>query len=376
MNTSITPLLTRTALCIALAGAGLLPFAAQGQTRAAAPAAQKPAATVEVVAELPIRPGNVTATPQGRVFTTVHSLGAPSGLQLIEITNGQYKAWPSADVQSAEGQVAEDRLDTPLGVAQDGKGNLWVIDMGHHIGKTRIWGFDITTGALVRKIDLPAEIAPKGAFVQDLVIDAERGWAYLADLAPPGLIAVNLATGKAQRFAPHKSFDPEPEARMRIDGRDTMFNGQPANVGLNPITLSADGNTVFYGAMNGSRWYSVPARLLREGADMARVGAAIKQVGRKPVSDGAATDAAGNHYFTNTNEHGIDRLDTRGRLRPLVRDALLDWPDNVQVGPDGWFYISVNQLHKTPAFAGKDEGQPPYRIVRFKVPGLNPKPAR
>jgi ribonuclease G len=68
--------------------------------------------------------------------------------------------------------------------------------MGLNLGKTRLWAFDIATGKLARKIDLPASVAPKGAFLQDLSVDAERGWVYLADIAPPGLVAIDINTGR------------------------------------------------------------------------------------------------------------------------------------------------------------------------------------
>lgn len=95
---------------------------------------------------------------------------------------------------------------------------------------------------------------------------------------------------------------------------------------------------------------------------------AIKTVGKKPISDGAATDAVGNHYFTNLNDKGIDVLRPTGVLEPLIRDARLDWCDNVSIGPDGSIHISVNQLHKTPAFTGgSDEGTPPYFIYKARI---------
>ena len=98
---------------------------------------------------------------------------------------------------------------------------------------------------------------------------------------------------------------------------------------------------------------------------MPEIAAAIRVVGKKPVSDGAATDDAGNHFFTNLNENGIDRLSPQGELTPLVRDPRLEWPDNAQFGPDAWLYIAVNQLHRSPAFTGgEDLGRPPYRILR------------
>lgn len=57
--------------------------------------------SLETVAELPIRPGNVSVTAQGRIFATVHPFDTPSGLQLIEVNRetNAYKAWPSMDLQ-------------------------------------------------------------------------------------------------------------------------------------------------------------------------------------------------------------------------------------------------------------------------------------
>jgi sugar lactone lactonase YvrE len=134
---------------------------------------------------------------------------------------------------------------------------------------------------------------------------------------------------------------------------------------LNPITLSADGETLYFGAMNGETWYRVPARLLREGADDATIAAAIARSGPKPVSDGAATDAAGNHYFTNLGQNAISVLSPDGRLETLVVDDRLLWPDSLHFGEPGWLYIAVNQLHRAPPLnVGVEGAEPPFRIMR------------
>lgn len=323
---------------------------------------------IEVVAQLPIRPGNVAATAQGRVFATVHPLDKPSGVQLIEITGKQkYHAWPSEKYQNDGKHFTDDRIDSPLGIYRDSSSRIWIVDMGLNIGKTRIWGFDIDSGNLVKRIDLPSEIAPKGSFVQDLVVDDKNGWIYLADISDPGLIAVNISTGQARRFGKHSSLQTEAGVAMIIDGKQVNFNGKPAEVAVDPITLSADKETIYFGAMNGHSWYSVPARLFRDQADDEQIALAISKVGSKPISDGAAIDAYGNHFFTNLPEHGIDVLTTGGELKPFIRDARLVWPDGVQFGGKSWLYISVNQLNTTSAFTGNvDEGQPPFYILRVK----------
>lgn len=332
----------------------------------ASPAGAATPGELEVVAELPVRPGNVAPGPGGRLFATVHPLDAPSQAQVIEITGrDSFRPWPSPELQRGTAKASDDRIDTPLGIIADGRGCIWTVDMGLNLGKTRLWAFDADSGQQVHRIELPPEIAPKGSFVQDLVVDDRGGWVYLADIANPGLIAVEIATGRARRFGAHASLQAEPQARMVIAGKAIQFQGQPANVAVNPITLSADHETLFFGAMNGHSWYAVPARLLRPGVSDADTASAIRRVGPKPVSDGAATDARGRHFFTNVNESGIDRLGPDGRLVPLVRDPRLDWPDSVHLSDSPWLYISVNQLYKTPAFTGgRDEGKPPYRILR------------
>jgi sugar lactone lactonase YvrE len=140
---------------------------------------------------------------------------------------------------------------------------------------------------------------------------------------------------------------------------------KPARIAVNPITLSADGETLYFGAMNGETWYRLPTRLLREGADDATIAAAITRAGPKPVSDGASTDLAGNHYFTDLGNNAITVLRPDGSLETLVRDDRLVWPDALSFGEPGWLYIAVNQLHLAPPLNGGVEGAaPPYRIMR------------
>lgn len=237
--------------------------------------------------------------------------------------------------------------------------------MGLNLGKTRLWAFDVASGRELYRIELPEAIAPKGSFIQDLAVDDQAGWIYLADIANPGLIAVEIASGKARRFGSSPALQAEADAQMVIGGVPIQFQGKPASVAVNPISLSNNRATLYFGAMNGKSWYAVPSKLLRDGASDSVIAAAIQRVGPKPISDGAATTSDGRHFFTNVNEGGIDVLNTDGHLQPLVRDARLDWPDSVHEGKNGWLYISVNQLYKTPAFTGgADSGKPPYRVMR------------
>ena len=332
------------------------------------PAFSQSNSKLEVVAELSFRPGNVAVSKGGRVFSTIHPLGNPAdAMQLIEITGKDtYKAFPNEAYQNTTGKPDNDKLDSPLGIRIDKNDVLWITDMGNRLGKTRVFAFDIHTGKEVFRYDFPEAIAPKGSFIQDLAVDEQNGWVYLADIANPGIIALNTKAKTARRFADQTVLTQN--ADMVINGKTIYFAGQPARVAINPITLSADRNTLYYGAMNGTTWYKVSAQLFREGESDYTISQAIKVAGPKPLSDGAITDEAGNTYFTNLQHSGIDVLTATGELKPVIRDQKLDWPDNVSVGSDGYLYIAVNQLHKSPPFTGgADEGKAPYFIYKVKL---------
>lgn len=328
---------------------------------------------VEIVAELAVTPGNVTASKSGRIFASVHGMRR-GPVQLIEVTGrNSYVPFPDASWNAKPGS-GPDVLNTPHGVLIDSKERLWVVDHGNWMDKPqppKLLAFDIDTRALVYRHDFNRWVAPETQILQDLAVDGERGFVYVADCGlDPAIVVVDIDKGTSRRFRGHPSLAAE-NVDLVVEGKSLLFPGEggrmlPARVGINPITLSGDGETLYYGAMNSRSWYSVPARLLREGASDERIAAAIRRVGSKPVSDGAATDAEGNHYITNLPDNGIDVLTKSGELKPLVRDARFLWPDNAHFGPDSWLYVAINQLHRNPIFTGAaDTGVPPYLIARI-----------
>jgi hypothetical protein len=66
-----------------------------------------------------------------------------------------------------------------------------------------------------------------------------------------------------RRLEGHTALLAEAQAVMQFDGQLTQFGSKPASVGVNPIALSGDGKTLYFGAMTGQHWYSAPR--LREG---------------------------------------------------------------------------------------------------------------
>ena len=238
--------------------------------------------------------------------------------------------------------------------------------------RPKLLAFALTDGELAFRYDFPRNTGPTGSFLNDLAVDDERGFVYIADvggLHPPALVVVDIDRKASRRFTASPALAAE-DLDLIVEGRvvevaDQDGKARPARIAVNPITLSADGETLYFGAMNGETWYALPARLLREGAPDAEIAAAIGPAGKKPVSDGASTDRQGNHYFTNLGANAIDVLRPDGTLRHLVQDERLLWPDALSFGAESWLYIAVNQLHRSPTLnGGVEAGEPPYRIMR------------
>ncbi len=350
--------------------------------------------TLEVVAELPLRPWNHAVTRDGRIFATVvrSTREQPA---LIEITGrNQYKPFPNAAWNATFGS-SPDVLNCPHGVRLDDQNRLWVIDRGAWAilpdnGRSplpdqqpKLLAFDINTGNLVYRLDLSEAVAPKSkTLVQDLAIDDRNGFVYIADpgiAVPPAIIVVDLQRQTARRFEAHPSLKAE-DVDLVVEGKviGRTVNGKftPNRIGINPISLSADRETLFYGAMTGTSLWSVPTQLLREGANDQTIAAAIKQVGSKPVSDGMSTDTEGNHFITNVGDNAIDVLTSAGKLSRLVQDERLIWADSVGFGEPTWLYITVNQLNRSLLLnPSRDEGKPPYLILRVWT-GTQGQPGR
>ncbi|MEO0946075.1 MAG: hypothetical protein AAFY06_14785, partial [Pseudomonadota bacterium] len=51
-------------------------------------------------------------------------------------------------------------------------------------------------------------------------------------------------------------------------------------------------------------------------------------------------------------------------------DEMLPWPDGFAIGPDGFVYATVNELHRSPVLnEGKDGTKGAFKIMRFKALG-------
>ncbi|MBD2843298.1 L-dopachrome tautomerase-related protein [Erythrobacter rubeus] len=327
---------------------------------------------IEIVAEFEDGPGNVTVSPDGRIFLSMHQFYDPQFRVMELLPDGSTTPFPNEQWSGPRGEdgTADVGLTAVLGLRSDSNGVIWLLDNGGgDPTKARLVGWDSRSDEMAAFLDVPAAASIEGSFHNDLAIDEERGVVYLADIA--GRIGVvDLETGEGWRWLDGSPVADADDVDFVVRGEVlTDPDGEPVRTKLNPITISPDGEWVYFGSMNGLSVYRVPAGLLADRNSSAdAIEAAVERYGDKSPSDGITIDNAGNVYVTDGggNAIGITRPD--GSYETLIVDRRIEWPDGMSTGPDGYIYATVNRLNNAPPLNGGKMTEPsePYYLIRFR----------
>ncbi len=330
---------------------------------------------VETFVELDLPPGNVTIAPDGRIFFDLHPFAQPTRFTdavLFELVDGEPVPYPSLEFQS--------EFRGPLGLHVDRHDRLWVIEpKGLEPHNTRLLGFDLVTGE--RCFEL--EFTPKQSrFSQDLRVSPDGSTMYLADtgiftFVKPQLIVLDLET-KQMRTAlrRHDSVQPQRIATQTASGRHALLWGAVSfRVGVDGIALSADGEWLYYAAINHDGLFRVRRADLDDPTlTEADLGARVERVGDKVLNDGIDIGDDDVLYLTDVEHGGIARMTLDGVVTTLVRSPDVVWADGVVIGPDRQVIFTdsaipayVDQLGRPPKRAAIDAAGP-FRIYRFTAP--------
>lgn len=339
-----------------------------------------PSVRYETVARLDQTPGNVAVSGDGRIFASLHPFGEPE-LRVVEVLpGGETRAFPPgwSGPPDAEGRG----IASIIGIECDTQGRLWMLDIGGPDSGPKLVAWDLRTDALHQVIEL-GSVARPASFMQDLAVDVIRNRVYIADAAlggvnattgRPAIVVVDLVSGSVRRVLEgHPSVMPE-DVDIIVEGRPTLLAGEAGGaavrprLGINPIELGPNGSVLYWGAMNGTSVWRVRTELIADPRTPASaLSGAVVRHGDKPVSDGFGVDVQGNLYITDLGANAIGVTRPDGRYVALRGNRELLWPDGLSGGPDGYIYVTVNQLHRHAAInGGVDATEPPFEIVRFR----------
>ncbi|NIR27891.1 MAG: hypothetical protein GWN84_00850 [Gammaproteobacteria bacterium] len=332
------------------------------------------AAEPEVVARLPAGtpPGNVAVTEDGRIFLSLHQFFGAHYRAVELMPDGGTRPFPNEAWATPPGESGVG-LHNVLGIVADRQGIVWLLDASEGTERAgRLVGWDTRHDRLHKVVYLAPPVIPENAFLNDLAVDPAHGAIYIADTAGPdsaAIVVVDLSTGETRRVLAGSRFTRPEDIPMVIDGRTIALGAEPARIGVNPITIDAASEWIYFGPMSGRSLYRVrTVDVLDASLSPEALASRVERYGDKPICDGIAVDTAGNVYITDITGNAIGAVGRDGTYGKLYESQRLSWPDGFAVGPDDWVYVVVNQLHRSPPLnGGENDAQPPFLLLRFKA---------
>jgi sugar lactone lactonase YvrE len=333
-------------------------------------APELPASAVELVTELDHPPGNIAVAADGTVFFTYHPDGDPP-YAVMQLRDGKpvpFPPPPGADFQSV------------LSLRIDRQGRLWTLDHGNYgRGTPRLTAFDPQTRRELQHYDFPPSVAGLLSMLNDFQVDPAGDHIYIAEASPiagtPAIIVYDVGARTSRRLLDrHHSVSTE-DYRIQAPGRDmTLLGLYTLRIGVDTIALDRHGEWLSYGPVTGGTLYRVRTADLNDTSLSAEaLGARVEAYAPKPISDGATSDDQGRIYLTDPEHSAVLAVEPDRRLRTLVKDAKLRWPDGLSFGPGGWLYVTCSALQDVLfRSAASREAHKPYQIYRFKPGGTAP----
>ena len=325
---------------------------------------------------------------QGNIYVSTARWGGPTIPSTLSklVKNGdqwELAAYPSEEMNNIANKAG---LKAVLGFEIDRNDVMWILDQGHVAGgenkpgdaKLVLW--DIKADKEIQRYEFSAEEAdPKCSFLNDLAVDNDTEFAYIADsgiFCNPlhgGLLIYDSKNNKARRILDqHKFTNNEPHFFFNIDDRPVLKNGG-MQTGADGIALSADKDTVYWTNLTGNTLYGLDTDLLRDFATSETViENAVDVVTSLPSNtDGMTADNKGNIYMTALSLDGLMKLDGKtGQISRFAHHPEMNWPDTLAWGPDDALYVVSNHLHVwvDGDMNFKDPSIPNFRI--WKIPGV------
>jgi sugar lactone lactonase YvrE len=353
-----------------------------------------PSSALEIVAELPMPPGNVAVSSGGRIFFTFHPEYSPRDVKVAELkSKTSFKAYPNPEFQS--------KLFTCLSLRVDKQDRLWLLDFGNHGMRSRptMYAFALRKrDKLVKEYVFPSSVAGFGSMLNDFQVDPSGNFIYIVDTGivstTPAIVVYSVRDDRSYRILSQHSSMYGFSSFLNVAGTWLNFGPMGLKINVDSIGLDKSGSKLYFGALTGDKMYSIPTSHLLHYARETNASFANSYLldknmpdhlslvtTEKPATDGIALDDSGTIWMTaiehsaiavlipvKMHDHSMPTFAAHPifKLRKVVQDEkLLRWPDGLSFGPDG-LYITNSVLHLK--FSGQNwKKHAPFHILKLNV---------
>lgn len=352
--------------------------------------------SIEIVAKLPMPPGNIAVSSTGRIFFNFHPEYLPKVIKIAELASlDSFSAFPNEEFQS--------KIATCLSMRIDRQDRLWLLDFGFHgLKKTpTLYAFDLKQeDKLVKEYVFPASVAGLGSMLNDFHVDPAGEYIYLVDTGivslTPSLVVYSVLEDRSFRILSGHSSMYGGSTFLNISGSIISFGPLGLSIHADSIALDYTGDILYYGALTSPQLYSIATKhlvhyvrtMIANSAEQSTLDQGIIQhvklvSNNKPVTDGILIDKENNMWMTaiehsaiavatlpTNNKHNQDSTTTTSiQIRKVVQDTqLLRWPDGLSLGPDSdSLYITNSALHLPFTRVQNITAHAPFHILKLPI---------
>jgi len=327
----------------------------------------------------------LSVTSGNRVFVSFPNYDGAGQNALMEIKNGALVPYPDT-IWNTKGQAMDKttRFVRIQDLFVDNEDNLWVLDSkpapGGDIFKSASSQQKTGYFALIKintktnKVEQVFDFHGLGkahSALNDVRVDNKQHIAYLSDPGLAAIVVLNLKTTRLRTVLAKSAFTLADDITLKFDGKAMVDQkGHPFSSNVNGIALTYDGTYFYFKPINKQTLFRIATKYLRDSSLSEKaLESKVENMGDVGITHGLIADKAGNIYLTNSELYSIRYLTPEGKIKVLVKDKHLLWPDSMGIGGDGYLYISCSQLQKLPAWnQGVDKTRYPYTAYRIKLP--------
>jgi sugar lactone lactonase YvrE len=324
---------------------------------------------IQEIASLDRQWSGLTFTRDNRMFVTFPRWRNDVPFSVAEILpSGSIVPYPDREWNTwRDGLEPDEHFICTQSVWADDDNNLWVLDAanpqfeGVIDGGAKLVRINLTTNKVTQTIVFDKEVALTDSYLNDVRINPRRNAAYISDSGRGAIIVVDLDKERARRMLDgHPSTQTE-EIDIVIDGQTWRPpKGYRPRINVDALALDTNRRYLYFQALTGRTLYRIHTRWLHKSwmGDEER-GSKVEIVKEWKPCGSMEFDLFGNLYLANIEESAVSIYMPNGRLRTLVTNEDLQWPDTIAVSRNGTVFVSTSRINLDP------DPQNPYKIFKL-----------